>query len=393
MLSRLICLSLSLVLWIEPAFAVTTQLRYQGAARRCASTHLPQAAFNQSFEAIDDLRTALTELRDSSTDAVTRQKREARLDIRDLPMWSKFSREMTHEVQSALRELGLEDIVDVKVHYVPSRKGLIGAIEKARYVFPMRQDYEKPIRDEVVKGGPGVVVAESTASLFAILAMPPESAIPLLLSHFTLLATRMAYQKTLANWNMRSSFESPAARISEGLFKDYLVGCTFIFNYKVSSNLPLIYESLRHNATEALGNFAHSIGDHLANPGLTGAINTAFFYLTFQRGGFRWMKIHEDDPIMADGTRRAMSILTPATFMVSGPTLMWASTTAQPVISIAGVGLNGGQLGLLALTAAGSIVAYNPRILDPTVRFLDRYVHGPIDRSGAFIRDRFRRRE
>ncbi len=388
MLKRLFCLSLSIVL-SQPALAVSTQLRFQETgARRCGGAHVEKSEINQSTQNTEELRSALQELRDL---VAGKKNQEAKLDIRDLPMWSKVSKQLVRDVQQSIKELGLEDVIDVTVHYVPTRKGIAGGAEKLRYLFPMRQDFEKPISDEVRKGGPGVIVAESTASLYAILAMPPESALPLLLSHFTLLATRMAYQKTLANWNMRSGFENSAARVSEGLFKELLLSSAFIFNYKVSSSLPDIYRSLQQGAFEALGQFSQNAGQFAVDQGLTSVIQTGFFYLTFQRGGFRWMKLSENDPYLAEGSRRAMSILTPATFMVSGPMLMWASTSkAEPLITIANVGLNGGQVGLLALTALGSIVAYNPRILNPTVPVIDRYVHGPLNRMGERIRDRYR---
>lgn len=377
---------LSLLFSLHAVAAGSFDLRYHERGRRCAGAHVRSRPVAVQAANLSDLADHLKEIRDLGSERV-----EAKLHIREAPMWSRATRELKARVDAQLKETGLDELLEIQVHYKPSRTGFLGGLEKARYFFPMRQDYERPIREEFTRGAPGVVLAESTASLYALLSLPPQSAIPLLVSHFGLLASIAAFQKSMANWRGRTMVRPesrlrPVAEHTEAFLKEAMTSFVFVFNYKFSSNLPAVYNSIRQGATQALHDLSQQAGQFMIDQGVTTGIQTAFFYLTFARGGFRWLKLTENDPELAAGSRRALSIIMPSIFSISGPMVLWASTSHSTILSLGPVQLNGGHLGLLALTAAGSVIAYNPMILNSAIAPIDRYVHGPLNRGAQRAR-------
>lgn len=368
--------------WMQERFGETMSVR---GSPQCAIIHSPliNGKINDSFgykvsgHDADELRQSLILLK-ARADA---EDVEGRLNVTNLPMWSQQSREFLAQVHSVVDETGLSDSIEVKAHYVPSRSGLVGALEKIRYFFPMKQDYEKPLPEEIWAGVPATGGAEMTSALYALSAFPPEVSAPLLASHFGLLLTLTAFRRTLSNWQNRSG-----ASLSGSFMKQALTSGVFIANYRVMANWPEIYSTVKEQGFGAAHTFAQNGGHFLADQGVTTMIQTVFFWLTFSRGVYRWEAMVSQSPEMSKASRRTAALVTPAIFWVSGPMLMWASTSDHVVAQLGSMQFNPGQIGLLTLAAGGAWLSANPMRLQKIVPVFDRWFYRPIDSGLEFIK-------
>ncbi|PWU21643.1 MAG: hypothetical protein C5B49_02315 [Bdellovibrio sp.] len=340
---------------------------------------------------IDELRAALQQLKQSSEES-GEDLVSGRLSIKDLAMFSRASKDFMEEVRQLLVEMKLDKHISIKGHFIPTKPGVKGASEKFVSFFPMPQDYQTPIPEELWAGVPGVLSAEVTTGLYSWYHFPRHIYLPLIPSHFFLLFLVTAFRRTLSNWTNRGVTGADPATATKVL-KQVLVSSVFIGNFEVMTNWPQIYEAILHNPlSQYFSQFAQALGHFFVHDGPNAIIQTAFFALTFSMGVFKYEKMLADNKEKSEESRRAASLITPAIFWVSGPMLLWATITKSVAVDLWLFSLNPGQVGLLALTAAGSVIAYNPMILDPVAGLLERRFYGPVTAALARIKERFRKR-
>jgi hypothetical protein len=298
-------------------------------------------------------------------------------------MWSRFSRDFTNEIRTSVAETngGSADVRVVPM-YQPTRGGAIGILERARALLPMRQDFERPISEEILVGVPATLASEVTTAAFALSQFPPEVAAPMLVGHFGLLTAMTAYRKTMANWmtRSRSSIES--------LAKQGMTSMAFIINYNVVSNWPRIAaDATREGALNYLTtNVPNGVAEFAVHQGPTAVLQTVFFVVTFANGVFRWEAMTSQTPALSRAARRTSAVLVPAIFWISGPALTWASTSQEILLRVGPLGINEGQAALAGLAVAGSAFWARPQILNGAIGLVDAAVYRPLAWLGGLLK-------
>jgi hypothetical protein len=354
----------------------------KGAAERTNnSTGFAVSSLDQN-----EIRQALAELSES----VGEGNLQGDLALNGLELYNSQSKEFVSQVESTLGELGLNGKLRVVPIYRPGGEGLRYALGRLRAVFPLAQDYEKPVRAEVSLGAPGTLVAESTTIAYAFSHFPPQIAVPLSIGHFGLLGSLSAFSRTSNNWMNRSQAEW------EKLTKDFMLGNLFILNYDINANWPKIMKSFADNGM-LNPDIISAVKDYVVHQaGVTGVTQTLFFYTTFINGLWRWQAIitRKGDPALADKARNAGAILQPMIFAFSGPMLNWASTSQEVAFHIGSFGINPGQVGLACLAATGCIAtAFPEQVFTPLIEPLNRYVYVPLTTSWDKMMSFFKRSE
>ena len=295
------------------------------------------------------------------------------LSITGLPMWSEFSKDFEAEVQKILDELDIDpNLLRVVPMYTPQGTGLKRLVENFRAQFPMKQDFEKPISQEKTEAVTGVLLSEVTTAVYGVAHFPPKVWAPMLLIHFVSLVGVIAYMRTVMNWQNRS------VHFSSRVFKQALNSLIFIFNYNLTSHWPQIAEAAK-NGEITTQTTLKAIQGFAINQGLTTVNQTTFFLATFAYGIYRWAGTRSQNVEESLKARRAVSILVPTIFWISGPVLTMASTSQHVLAQLGPISINAGQLGLLGLAAAGSTFYFKPAVLDPIASFIDNKVYPLLD--------------
>ena len=326
-----------------------------------------------------ELRHALEDLRDDVDD-----DREIRgdLSVAGLAMYDDLNREFLDEVRTTLGDVGLNaEQIRIIPMYQPRGQRWRDKFARVRALLPMRQDFQRPIPEEIKVGLPGVLLAEATTLLYSVLAFQPLVAIPMAAGHLSLLAVLTAYRRTISNWMGRST-----SALQE-LTNNGLMSALFIGNYRLAQRWPQVLRGVQRDglaqATRAAKPFAWS---NLAAPTITNVAQSAFFFLTFNRGVYRYEALMATDPERSRRAQRMAAALTPLIFSISGPVLTWASTSSAVLARIGPVTINPGQAALAALALGGSVLAFNPRLLDYAVPLTDFLIYAPIARVNELWR-------
>jgi hypothetical protein len=246
----------------------------------------------------------------------------------------------------------------------------------------MRQDYESPIKEEVLVGMPATLASEITTLAYASTHFPPEVAVPMLAGHFALLATMSSFRKAFSNWTGRSR------AWPENVLKQGMVGMLFILNYNVVAKWPRIAAGMGHEgaARYLAENLPSGLMDFAVQQGPTVAMQTVFFTVTFANGLFNWELMTSVTPERSRAARRTAAVIAPAIFWLSGPVLTWASTSQNILFHLGPLALNDGHAALAGLTLAGSALWLKPRLLDPMIGVVELLVYAPLARAQAALR-------
>jgi hypothetical protein len=291
-------------------------------------------------------------------DRIERDDADGDLMVTGVPMWSAFGRDLERQLRASLVRQGLDPRrVRITMIYRPMGRGLRRAAEELRYWFPMAQDYETPSFAEMGVATPASLINEAATAAYAFSNFSLGQATPMVAGHFGLLAGLSALGRTNQNWMLRSKTKV------DNFLKQMSVGTLFIVNYNLWTG------------------GLQDPGQFVLDQGLTAVTQTAFFWLTFGQGLWRWDGFYTT---AADGTRlqnpedtrkarNLKAVVQPAVFFVSGPLLAWASTSSDVVASLGPIDVNPGQIALAAAAVVGTIFM-RPWLLDPASEGLDRWV-------------------
>ena len=301
---------------------------------------------------------------------------EGEANVKGVSIYDSFDNAYVDRVRDVIEEVGLKDKVSVKVHYVSRGLGMRRVLERIRMFFPMRQDLEKPLTSEVVTGLPGLFASEMGTATYLFHQFPPEIAVPMATAYFGFLMSFTAYRRMISNWMNRSHSDW------ESFLKQGLLSGVFVANYKFAVQWPKFSEQAYNEGLTAASKHAlGSAGQYIVEQGATTFIQTVFFWLTFNKGVFRWEAMMTQSPRTSFRARRAAALVTPLIYTIAGPVLAWASTNQEMDWHMSGLDLNAGQLALVGLTAAGGGLAMYPRILDRTMDWSEKYFYEPWNRA------------
>lgn len=306
---------------------------------------------------------------------------KADLSLTGLPMWDKSNKEFIQEVKTSLQRANVPtDNIKIIPMYTPQAKGVTGVLQRMRALLPMKQDYERPIKEEIYVGMPAVVGSEVTTLMYALAAFPPEISIPMATAHFTLLGGLTAFRRANSNWLNRST------NSAEVLAKTGMTSLLFIINYNVVSQWTSIWNGLQEKglANYAVENVPTGLANFAQTQGLTTVVQTLFIWVTFGKGMNTWEAMMTQKGTEAsDFARRGAAVITPSIFWVSGPALTWASTTTEMMSYLP---MNPGQASLLALTLGGTLMAMRPERFTPVAGFVDKVVYQPFGKIKAKLK-------
>lgn len=301
---------------------------------------------------------------------------DGEINVKDVSLYDRFGNAYVDEVKGIVEDLGLKDRVSVKVHYVSRGQRMRKVLERIRMFFPMKQDLEKPLTSEVVTGLPGLFASEMGTATYLFHQFPAEIAVPMATAYFGFLMSFTAYRRMISNWMNRSHSDM------ESFLKQGLLSGVFVANYKFAVHWPSFSERAYTEGIKAAGQHAlGSAGQYVVEQGATTLIQTVFFWLTFNKGVFRWEAMMTQSPRTSFRARRAAALVTPLIYTIAGPVLAWASTNQEMAWHMSGLDLNAGQLALVGLTAAGGGLAMYPRILDRTMDWSEKYFYEPWNRA------------
>jgi hypothetical protein len=329
---------------------------------------------------VDNPRQTLKELQAALSQMIEEGGRTAAdgdLAVTGLPEWGSFAKDFEAEVAAIFKDLGIElnsltpSPIKIVPMYAPT-DGVKGAVQKLLGLRVKKQDYEKPLPEEVKVGALGAAAGEVTTAIFALTNFPITVSAPMLFNHFFGLIGLTAYIRTVVNWQNRSP------TLLGKLFKQSLTSLFFVMNYNVVAQWPKIWEAARAGqiTMESAGDAIQNFG---INQGVTTAVQTAFFFITFGTGIYPWQGSRSTSEEASRDARRATAVFAPAIFWITGPLLGWASTSKDVVFQVGDVSINPGQIALAGATVAGSVFWIWPQVLDPAARFVNEKVYPVID--------------
>lgn len=276
-----------------------------------------------------------------------------------------------------IEELGLSYLnLQVEVLSIPKPMLLELSIENAKavysnlqYFFPsLKRDYQTPTWGEVASGFNANLLIEIPTVAFLFQNLPTTDATMTAITHATLIGSYIVFQKTLGNWINRAGTSSRAA-----FLKQASLSLPFILNFNIFGNFSNLVNFVKTNGFEAAAaQFPHEAANFVTTQGFTLFLQTLFYTVVMSRGIRNWVNLQTG----AEKVRvaRIVSNYNSIPFLaLDAVFLAMASTNHSPLMSVGYFDVNMGHLLLAGLTAAGSILALKPSLLDPTIEWYQAY--------------------
>ncbi|MBK9293554.1 MAG: hypothetical protein IPM57_03780 [Oligoflexia bacterium] len=279
-------------------------------------------------------------------------------------------KKVEEEYKNILSEKEFSDLnLNIKVISVP--KGLHEKLvnitlkdiwEKMIYFLPSyARDYQRPTYGEMLSGLGLTALVEVPTVLALFKTLPPLDAAVTSIMHATLLAAFTIYQRSIANWMMRSQGQF------ETFSKNLFIGGTFVTNYYVFGNLTPALNYVSSNSYQDIVNaFGAAFAGFVVSQGLTNVIQTEFYSKFIQGIRGKWVELQKNQK-NNDLAREAGNWVMFLPQMANAYVLSQASLGRDPILTMGPVEFNYWQVVLLGFWTAAYGVYKKPEILNPVL--------------------------
>lgn len=276
-----------------------------------------------------------------------------------------LEKEAAERVRGYLSEAGVNpENLAVQILSIPRAwaKGSWPALrDRIVYFFPsLRRDYQAPLRDEIIVNFVVTAILETPNALFLLSFLPRPDAWLVLGAHAALLTAYNLFQRSMTNWLLR-------ARGTEVFIKQTLTSLPFVLNYNILGNYSaLAAYAGSMGAAAMLGRLPAELLKFAATQGLTLLLQTVF-YAWVVLHGFRGWSANQKSPEDSAAARSWVTVLLLPWLWLDSIFLTQAATASAVLGRMGPLILTTGHVYLAALTAAGSVFVYFPRLLDATL--------------------------
>lgn len=279
--------------------------------------------------------------------------------------------------EQALKDLDLEKTgAKIDVYSIPKAtakarvtRAFQMIMQRFVFFFPsIKRDYEGPTTKEIISGFVTDVIVETgnVVLLFHNPQLTPLDRELTIGTHLTLLLAYGVFSKFLGNWITRTKSNK------EIFLREALSIFPFVANYSILGNFSKILAFMQtHTSAQTWAQFGHQMYNFTGIQGFNLFIETLFYTLVISKGITEW--VNTRDGLEDYDTARAVGNWNQVPFTLPDAILLSAAATAAPFYRWGPLSLNWGQLGIMGLTAVGTTLVYKPNLLDPTIRWYQKY--------------------